>query len=115
MNEKLSKQEHLESIWESWEKNIVQDVKSLDWRIYKALEDARLCGVKMETAISFFKERLDEVIEYVTLHRESEKTQARRQQKEIAEWKKKHDLSGIVQVVRPTVQARAKREAAKKR
>lgn len=115
MSEKklANKQAHLEDIWECWEKNIVQDVKSLDWKIYKASEDARLCGVNKEMTIAFFQERLSEVIEYVALHRESEKQQALRQKKEIAEWKKIHDLSGIIQIVRPTAKAKAKRKAVK--
>lgn len=105
----------LDDIWDCSAWLVKEVVKRLDRLFYVMLDDASAHNMKREEAAKYFAEKLLEVINEVAENRESDKQQARRQQKEIAEWKKKHDISGIVQIVRPTAKARAKREAAKKK
>ena len=75
----------LEDIWECSEWRVEEFVQRLDRLIFVMLDDARAHGVKRAEAIEYFATKLSETIDKVAENRETDKQQANRQKKQIAE------------------------------
>lgn len=96
----------LNESWDSWERLLLEDVKTLDYRIVQAMDCAASDRVPRELVVSFFNEKFWELVEYVANHRETYKQQARRQQETIL----KHQSSKLAYIGRPSDKTRQKRK-----